>query len=112
MYAIRSYYEGWGVADRNLERQPLAGAFRLEESALAQARLSGEPQVRLHYPTVWPLLGPAAASYVDVTVPLLRQGDFVGALQARFSLAEVRERVASAQKLILLYALLYRNNFV
>jgi signal transduction histidine kinase len=42
-----------------------------------------------------------------VTVPILRQGVFHGALQARFPLNEVRQRVTSAQKLMLLYAVLY-----
>lgn len=105
-----SAVQGWGVAGRELN--PLAehgrsSGFRLEEKALAQVRISGEPAARIHYPSAWPLLGSHPESYVAVTVPVLRHGDFVGALQARFPLTDVRLRVRSAQKLMLLYAVLY-----
>lgn len=102
--------DGWGVLGRDMQILPAPGAspgFRLEESSLAAARFSAEPAVRIHYPSTWPLIGDGRESYVVVTVPVLRQGSFAGALQARFPLADVRQRVTSAQKLMLLYALLY-----
>jgi len=102
--------DGWGVLGRDLQILPAPGAspgFRLEESSLAAARFSAESAARIHYPSTWPLFGEGRESYVVVTVPVLRQGSFAGALQARFPLAEVRQRVTSAQKLMLFYALLY-----
>lgn len=101
---------GWGVAGRELHflaEYGQSSGFRLEEKPLAPVRLTGEPAVRINYPSAWPLFGSYPESYVVVTVPILRQGVFLGALQARFPLDEVRQRVTSAQKLMLLYAVLY-----
>lgn len=110
-----SAVQGWGAAGRELnllvEHGQSAG-FRLEEKLLAQVRLTGEPAVRINYPSAWPLPGWYPESYVVVTVPVLRHGHFVGALQARFPLNEVRQRVLSAQKLMLLYAVLYGSVLV
>jgi signal transduction histidine kinase len=105
-----SAVQGWGAADRELN--PLAepgqlSGYRLEEKPLAQVKLTGDPEIRINYPSAWPLFGSYPNSYVVVTVPVSRHGDFIGALQARFPLAEVRQRVLSAQKLMLLYAVLY-----
>lgn len=102
--------EGWGAADSSLELQTGVGGsgrFRLDATALHQVRLTRESHVLLNYPAAWPLAEPAATSNVVVTVPLLRHGDLYGLLQAKFSLAEVRQRVATAQRLVLLYTLLY-----
>jgi signal transduction histidine kinase len=101
---------GWGVAGRELNLLAEYGqssGFRLEGKLLAPVRLTGEPAVRINYSSAWPLFGSYPESYVVVTVPILRQGVFHGALQARFPLDEVRQRVTAAQKLMLLYAVLY-----
>lgn len=105
-----STVSGWGVVGREL--QPLAeqgssSGFRLEQKPLIQVKRTGEPELRINYPVAWPLSGSPPESDVVVTVPVLRQGTFVGALQARFPLSEVRLRVLSAQKWMLLYTLLY-----
>jgi signal transduction histidine kinase len=102
--------QGWGAVGRDLnllaEQGPTSG-YRLEQKALAQVRLSRQPEARVHYRSVWQLTGPSPESYVVITVPVLRQGEFLGALQARFPLTEVGRRVASAQQLMLLFALGY-----
>jgi signal transduction histidine kinase len=105
-----SAVQGWGAADRHLNLFPGTGQqseFRMEEEPLTRVKRTGEPEVRINYPSAWPLFGSNPDSYVVVTVPVVRHGDFIGALQARFPLAEVRQRVLSAQKLMLLYAVLY-----
>jgi signal transduction histidine kinase len=102
--------QGWAAAGRELN--PLvehgqSSGFRLEQKLLAQVKLSGEPEVRIHYPSAWSVFATSPESYVMISVPVRKGGSFLGALQARFSLDEVRQRVTSAQKLMLLYALLY-----
>jgi signal transduction histidine kinase len=102
--------QGWAAAGRELNLLAEHGqtsGFRLEEKPLTQVKLTGEPEIRINYPFAWPLFGSYPDSYVVVTVPVSRHGDFIGALQARFPLVEVRQRVQSAQKLMLGYAVLY-----
>lgn len=105
-----SSVSGWGVVGRELQLLAEHGSssgFRLEQKALTQVRRTSEPELRLNYPAAWPLFGTTPVSDVVVTVPVLRQGMFQGALQARFPLSDVRQRVLSAQKWMLLYTLLY-----
>jgi len=102
--------QGWAAAGRELNllvEHGQSSGFRLDQRLLAQVKLSGEPEVRIHYPSAWPVFGTSPESYVMISVPVRKGGSFLGALQARFSLNEVRQRVTSAQKLMLLYALLY-----
>lgn len=102
--------QGWGAVDRDLNALPTQGQvveFTMEHQMLRQAMLTGEPAVRIHYPSSIPFFGSSPESHAVVTVPVFRRGDFQGAIQARFSLAEVRQRIVSAQKLMLLYAVLY-----
>lgn len=105
-----STVSGWGIVGREL--QPLAehgssSGYLLEQKPLAQVKRTGDPELTITYPPAWPLFGSPPESDVVVTVPIMRQGMFLGALQARFSLADVRLRVLSAQKWMLLYTLLY-----
>ena len=102
--------DGWVWTNRELE--PLAGEelapdFRLDARPLAQVRLTGEPAVRLHYPSLLPWSGADAKSYAVMTVPLGRPGQFQGALQARFSLQDVRARVQATYRIMALYVALY-----
>jgi signal transduction histidine kinase len=102
--------DGWGVLDRELRPWPAPGVlpeFRLEMSSLSAARLLAEPVVHIRYPSLWRLPGAEDESHMVVTIPVLQHGRFAGALQARFPLSEVRQRVQSAQRLMLLYAVLY-----
>jgi signal transduction histidine kinase len=102
--------EAWGLADRDLIPLAVTGAKESVPPAVAElgrVRYDGEPAVRLHYPPDWLPFGEAPESFVIVTVPVLKRGEFAGALQARFSLADVRQRVLVAYKLIFLYVALY-----
>lgn len=105
-----SAVQGWRAVGRELN--PLAeygqgAGFERQEETLRQARFSGETMTQVHYSSNWFPGASSPESHVVVTAPILRHGDFVGALQARFSLSDVRLRVFTAQKLMLLYTLLY-----
>lgn len=101
---------GWGAVDRELRSLPAAGqdaSSSPQRSDLVQVRYSLEPVAQVHYPAAWlPFFRPSE-SYVEVTVPVLRPDGFAGALHARFSLSDVRQRLATAHKVMLLYAVLY-----
>lgn len=102
--------EAWGMVDRNLvplASQASIGVFQLERTNLNRVRYTGEPTVKVHYPTTWLPFGEREESFVVVTAPVVHRSEFAGALQARFSLADVRQRVLAAQKLVFLYVVLY-----
>jgi two-component system NtrC family sensor kinase len=102
--------QSWRLMSAQLA--PVAGGGRrvsdpLARQELARVRLGGEPLVQVQYPSLWNPFVPRQESSVLVTVPLVREGGFDGALQARFSLQDVQRRVQGAGRLVLLYVLLY-----
>ncbi len=80
---------------------------RLDQGRLDWARRSRETDVVLRYGWAWWPLPDSGEREVLVTVPLLRGGEFAGALQARFPLGDIRDRLYQAQRLVLLYVVLY-----
>lgn len=102
--------DGWVWTNRELvprASEEVSPGFRAEPKPLTQVRLTGEPVVRLHYPSMLPWSGDSTDSYVVLTVPIGRPGQFEGALQARFSLQDVRARVQATYKMMALYVALY-----
>ncbi|MEJ2700330.1 MAG: HAMP domain-containing protein, partial [Desulfuromonadales bacterium] len=100
--------DGWAVADPKLELfTSSAPVFQLETADLARARNLSRPALQMHYPAS--LFAPADATDYSavVTVPVTFHGQFAGALQARFPMADLRERMASAQKLVFAYSLVF-----
>ena len=102
--------EGWVRTNRELEpldSEEVTPGFRAELKPLHQVRLTGEPVVRLHYPAMLPWAGAKEESYAVLTLPIGRPGQFQGALQARFSLQDVRARVQATYGVMALYVALY-----
>ncbi len=98
--------DAWAVTGPNLGLFASSGpVFQVETADLARARNFSQPVLQVHYPPSF--FSPAApADYsAVVTVPVTFHGQFAGALQARFPLADLRQRMASAQKLIFAYSL-------
>lgn len=101
------HIDGWAAVDRELVPVHFSspkGIYDLEKNSLPQVKYDPRPSVNLHYPEPLSLLFPKSESFVVVTVPVLADGEFVGALQARFAITEVRQRVASVQKVMLFNA--------
>ncbi len=72
-----------------------------------RARLTGDVQVATSYRSGWLTPGGEDGGAVVVTVPLWQRGEFYGVVQARVLLNDVKERIASARQLVLLYAAMY-----
>jgi len=106
----RTALRAWAVADKDgkaLAVSAEADKFRIDESALANVKYADEPVVQVVYDGFMSPFRQDSKSSILITVPLNRRETFVGALQARFDLSEVRVQIASAQKLILLYTGIY-----
>jgi two-component system NtrC family sensor kinase len=100
--------EGWGVAGPDLGLIASSGSvFQFEKTELSRVRNLSQPALQIHNPASW--FSPSADTgySVIVTVPVTLRGQFAGALQARFSLADVRHRMAGARKLIFAYSLVF-----
>jgi signal transduction histidine kinase len=102
--------EAWGIADRNLVPFVFVdpkGIFDVELAGLRETRSSAAPAVRMNYPAAWLSFAEPPESFAVVSVPMMAHGHFAGALQGRFSLADVRQRVAVVRQVVFLYAFLY-----
>jgi len=104
--------DAWWLVDSRL--RPLTGtAGRRRADALpapvfeSDIRFAVEPRTELHYPPRWIPFQEPDVSYLDVSAPVRKGGQFLGALQLRFSLDDVRSRVDRTQRLFFVYVLLY-----
>lgn len=70
-------------------------------------RYTSEPQFILSYSNAWLTPMQPTTSYYKVTMPLRRQGRFVGALQMHFPLDDVAQRARGSLKLLLVFVFLY-----
>lgn len=105
-----SSLDGWGLVDRDLLPQALPsleGGYQLDMSDLGQVRETGETLIKIRFPSLWIPSSAPEEAFVEVAVAITPRDQFIGALQGRFSLEDVRLRVAAAQHLVLLYTLLY-----
>ncbi len=84
-----------------------AQSFPAADRMQPRFRYLAESEVFLSYGGVWPFWGAAGEPALEVVVPLRSNGAFGGILQSRFSLDDVARRVRGAQKMLLLYVLLY-----
>lgn len=98
--------EGWNLVDRDLTSLAASSGFVPDRTEILQVRHHSEPLSKIDY-DFHRIPGFGGAASVLVSVPVFHRQQFAGSLQVRFSLADVRRQVASAQKLVILYALLY-----
>ncbi len=93
-------------ADRQtLAEMSVAGPVQFSDVSPAAVSL-GEISETLSYSSRWLSLSERPRSYLDLAVPV-GSGEFAAVLQARFSLVTLEERVHGAQKLVLIYVLLF-----
>jgi len=114
-FPARMLLQEWVVVDRNMVPVATSGGdddLPISNLKLSQARFAGHPVVRVRYPLIWRTFGISSDDSVLVTVPIVRHSVFTGAVQARFSLRDVRQRVFNAQRFMLLYVLLYAGVLV
>ena len=86
--------------------QPSGDLSGTEQSELRKARLTREPAVHLSFDPYW-FFRDASDNQLLITVPLLQDGRFTGALQAIFPLDEVTQRLRNGRRVVLWYAVLY-----
>lgn len=67
----------------------------------------GEARVTVDYSSNWLASGADASGSLTLDVPLLRNGERLGVLHARFSLADIGERIAEARRLVFFYVAAY-----
>ena len=79
---------------------------REDQFELRKAQLTRQPTVLLTFDPYW-LFRNSADDRLLVTVPLLQDSRFIGALQAAFPLEEVRRRLGHGRSVVLWYAALY-----
>lgn len=66
-----------------------------------------EPRVDLDYSSNWLASGADASGSLSLGVTLSRGGERLGVLHARFSLADIGERIAEARRLVFFYVAVY-----
>lgn len=69
--------------------------------------VGGEARVTVDYSSNWLASGADASGSLTLEVPLLRSGERLGVLHARFSLAGIGERIAEARRLVFFYVAVY-----
>jgi signal transduction histidine kinase len=99
----------WRVLDREarviaeMSTGSLADFFTVYPALIELQEISE----RLHYSSVWNPFDTRTLSYLDIAVPFGPASKAAGMLQVRFSLAPLEQQVHKAQKLVLVYVLLY-----
>lgn len=114
-FPARMLLQEWAVIDREMTPTATSGGnddSPLSGAQLTQARIAGHAVARVRYPSIWRTFGRSAEDSVLVTAPVMRRSVFAGAVQARFSLRDVRQRLFAAQRFMLLYVLLYAGVLV
>jgi len=102
--------ESWNMVDAGLRTVSALGSRVVEPDGgedLRRVRFSSEPVIKLHYRSTWFPFQAQQPVYVMVTVGLFSSRQFLGALQARYSLADISERLQRGQRLVFLYVLSY-----
>jgi signal transduction histidine kinase len=96
------------LVDRNLNPlEPVTILSDADKSELRQVRLTGEVSIKVRYDPFWLPIGAREENIALLTVPLRDRQQVVALLQARFSLADIRLRIAAAQRIVLVYIALY-----
>jgi len=100
----------WILVDANL--QPVAFLAPSvhptpDTASLQETRLASDPLVRIRYQSLfWPFV-PADAPEVTISLGLFAGSQFIGAIQAGFSLEPIGLRMARGYRLVIIYVLLY-----
>lgn len=86
---------------------PLTVVTAGDVGEMRQVRNSGESSVKIRYTPLWSPFAEKEENVVVMTLPVYDRQLVSGILQARFSLADISQRIAAAQRLVLVYLLLY-----
>ncbi|MDF1580783.1 MAG: ATP-binding protein [Desulfuromonadales bacterium] len=101
--------DAWSLVDDTLapiEQESSRPDFILDMNALQTVRQTLENSTRLSYDSpAW--FGSNSEGHFLISVPLVRGGQFVGAVQLRFSLAEMAMRIRAAQRWFIGYVLIF-----
>ena len=81
-------------------------------SELRLVRSEKEASIKTRYFSRWFPFGSSEENVAVITVPIFDRQGLTGLLQARFSLADIRQRIAAAQRLVLIYVALYGSVLV
>jgi signal transduction histidine kinase len=101
--------ESWGLVDKDLGPVFFASperSFQFDMAELGNAKKNGSQQVQVHYPSGLLTRSGSESGYVLITVPVARNLEFQGALQARFSLEHLLQKLSGIRYLIFIYACL------
>lgn len=96
------------LVDRNLK--PLGPGTVTTEGDIGELRLvrgGGETSIKVRYSSRWFPFGWNEENVAVITVPVRDRRELTGVLQASFSLADIRLRIAAAQRLVVIYVALY-----
>lgn len=112
--------ESVGVEAFALMNEDLAPVFVAEEKTIEpfnmtefqRVKLLGERRVQVFYDGAWWPFVRDSERYVIATVPVLDGDRFLGALQGRFPLDDIRRSLVSGQKLVLVLVVLYGSVLV
>ena len=96
------------LTDRNFK--PLESAAVMTDADTGELRrvgMAGESSIKIRYDSLWSLGGEHKENVAVITVPLFDRQQLVALVQARFSLADIRLRIVAAQRIVLIYVVLY-----
>ena len=90
----------WVLLNSSQQVVPVASVTPLtpDMNAVTQARLVGDLDLQLHYSGFWLFRQNPDDSWILATVPLMDGEDFQGAVQIRFPLGDVQQRLVDAQR--------------
>ncbi|MBE0504914.1 MAG: HAMP domain-containing histidine kinase, partial [Desulfuromonadales bacterium] len=94
--------------DRNLDPlEPVVVMTDVDTDELRQVRITEEASIKVHYNSFWFPDSSTVKDVAVITIPLFEHQQVAALLQAGFSLADIRQRIASAQRIVLTYLVLY-----
>lgn len=107
--------QDWWLYDADLQ---LIASYRSDSSPpfsaarYQQLRLSGQPLETVEFPSLVQLFSVTAVATAQFAEPLYVNNRFLGVLDIRYSLDDIRHRLLLSQQLLLLYVLLYGSVLV
>ncbi|WP_321370647.1 ATP-binding protein [uncultured Desulfuromusa sp.] len=102
-------YVNWRVYDEDLNTinsYVAEGISPFSSSRRQMAKLSADPQRKVHFPTLLNLFD-QSEPFVHFLLPLRADKRFYGLLELSFSLADIRSNLSKSQQLIVIYVVLY-----
>jgi signal transduction histidine kinase len=96
------------LTDRNLNPfEPATAAGDGDSGELRRVAMAGEASIKLRYDSLWLPGGSSGEDVAIITVPIFNRQQIAALMQARFSLADIRQRIVAARKIVLVYVVLY-----